>query len=52
MDESLVRMTGFYIVNNDNGFGFNENINQGELMFLIEAFEGEINRLEREFERI
>ena len=52
MDESLCRMTGFFIESNSNGFGFKENINQGELLFLIEAFNNEIIRLEAELAKI
>ena len=52
MDSSLVRLTGFYIWNDTTDFGtkdrFSTNINQGELLFLIEAFEKEIERLEQE----
>ena len=53
MDESLVRMTSFEIVHNgDLGRHSLLNINQGELLFLIEAFEKEIAKLESEFRRI
>ena len=50
MDESLIRMTGFNI--ESHSLDFRTNINQGELLFLIEAFEKEINRLEMEFGKI
>ena len=48
MDSSLIRMTDFYIIGGTklSGNDFRENINQGELMFLVEAFENEIQRLE------
>lgn len=52
MDSSLTRMTRFNIdgtcslSRND----FHHNIDQGELLFLIAAYEKEIARLERELE--
>lgn len=51
-DESLRRMTGFYIVDDHNGRHFSENINQGEIMFLIEAYGREIERLEQELAKL
>ena len=52
MDESLCRMTRFFIESHSSGFSFKENINQGELLFLIEAFNNEIIRLEAELAKI
>ena len=51
-DESLTRMTSFYIVKERNGNDFSENINQGEILFLIEAYGREIERLEQELARL
>lgn len=52
MDESLVRMTGVYIINDRMKIDFSQNINQGELLFLIEAFTNEIARLEQELAKV
>lgn len=49
MDESLVRMTEFDIVSDH---GMRENINQGELLFLVEAYTNEIARLEEELAKV
>lgn len=49
MDSSLVRMTDFDICGPGN---FKENINQGELIFLLEAYGNEIKRLEGELEEL
>lgn len=53
MDDSLCRMTGFTI-SRDTSLGKESllNVNQGELLFLVEAFEREIKQLESEFRRI
>lgn len=52
LDESLPRMTSFNIVCDRSGSNFHENINQGELLFLIEAYENEITRLEEELANV
>lgn len=49
MDESLVRMTRFDIYMSGKPL---TNVNQGEVLFLIEAFEREIDKLNSEFRRI
>ena len=49
MDASLCRMTGFTIHHDGKHLS---NINQGELLFLISAFESEINILEHEFKKL
>lgn len=53
MDASLVRQTSFAITR-DTSLGKETllTINQGELLFLVEAFEKEIAKLENEFRRI
>lgn len=52
MDVSLQRMTSFSIVDDTCGSKLHENINQGELLFLIDAYEQEIQRLEVEISNI
>lgn len=48
-DDTLDRHTCLHIT---DGFGFNSAINQAELLFLIKAYDKEIDRLEDEFRRI
>lgn len=52
MDETLIRPTRFYIVKEVSLGSISENINQGEIMFLIEAYGREIERLEQELAKL